>query len=161
MWLSITTTIVPISSIMDIVILSIMGLILFYDLFYFNFYHKCLCMFNGILNNCPRFNVKLVYSIYFLISWKIFSIYMNLFGEVKGTSYDFVGFVDFLELDILANCSPCHYPIAMEGMLNGGLYVCIWCMVSTIDFLNFSFIYSHYSFVFDLWTPILLSLYFK
>jgi hypothetical protein len=49
----------------------------------------------------------------------------------------------------------------MEGMLNGGLYVCIWCMVSTIDFLNFSFIYSHYSFVFDLWTPILLSLYFK
>jgi hypothetical protein len=50
---------------------------------------------------------------------------MNLFGEVKGTSYDFVGFVDFLELDILANCSPCHYPIAMEGMLNGGLYVCI------------------------------------
>jgi hypothetical protein len=50
---------------------------------------------------------------------------MNLLGEVEGTSYDFVGFVGFLELDILANCSPCHYPIAMEGMPNRGLFACI------------------------------------
>jgi hypothetical protein len=47
---------------------------------------------------------------------------MNLLGEVKGTFYDFVGFACFLELDILANCNPCHYPIAMEGMSNGGLF---------------------------------------
>jgi hypothetical protein len=49
----------------------------------------------------------------------------ELLREVKGIFYDFVGFVSFLELDIMANCSPCHYPIAMEGMSNGGLFAYI------------------------------------
>jgi hypothetical protein len=55
---------------------------------------------------------------------------MNLRGEVKGASYDFVGFASFLELDILANCNPCHYPMQ-------------WKVCQMVDYLH----------AYDVWFP--------
>jgi hypothetical protein len=54
--------------IVKIVILSRMGLILIYGLSYSNFCHKYFLRSSAILNNYPKFYVKLVSNICLLIS---------------------------------------------------------------------------------------------
>jgi hypothetical protein len=49
--------VVLILGIINMVVLSVMGLILVIGLFDFNLYHMYLLRFGAILNNCPRFNV--------------------------------------------------------------------------------------------------------
>jgi hypothetical protein len=49
--------VVLILGIINMVVLSVMGLILICGLFYFNFYHMYLLSFGAILNNFPRLNL--------------------------------------------------------------------------------------------------------
>jgi len=63
---------------------------------------------------------------------------MNLFGEVESTSYDLVGFLKSTKLGIIAQLVV-HSPTIVKGInSNGGVTICIYCMVSTMDFFNFS-----------------------
>lgn len=53
----------------------------------------------------------------------------------KGISLSFVVFASFVEFNILAQLVV-HYATKGLGKSNGGLVVCIYCMVSTIEFFN-------------------------
>jgi hypothetical protein len=59
---------------------------------------------------------------------------MNLLGEVEGTSWGFVGSA---ELGILTQLAV-HCPAEGVGKFGGRLVTCMYCRVSTIDFINFS-----------------------
>jgi hypothetical protein len=56
----------------------------------------------------------------------------------KNISYGFVGFVDFLELNMSAQLVV-HFLVIVKDMLGGGLAAYICCMVSTISFFNLFF----------------------
>jgi hypothetical protein len=63
---------------------------------------------------------------------------MNLLGEVEGISYDLVGYARSIELGIIAQLVV-HSPIVVKGInSNGRMTTRIYCMVSTMDFFNFS-----------------------
>jgi hypothetical protein len=72
---------------------------------------------------------------------------MNLRGEVEGISFGFVGFVRSIELGILAQLVV-HSPTIIKGMLSDVLITYIYCMVSTIGFFNFYFVFlNNYNFI--------------
>jgi hypothetical protein len=64
---------------------------------------------------------------------------MILLEKVEGISLSFVVFASFVEFNILAQLVV-HSPTKGLGKSNGGLVVCIYCMVSTIEFFNLSLI---------------------
>jgi hypothetical protein len=61
---------------------------------------------------------------------------MILLGEVEGTSWSFVGSINFAKLGILAQLVV-HFPTKGLGKSDGRLTTCICCMVSTINLFNF------------------------
>jgi hypothetical protein len=60
---------------------------------------------------------------------------MILLEEVEGISLSFVVFASFVEFNILAQLVV-HSATEGLGKSNGGLVVCIYCMVSIVEFFN-------------------------
>jgi hypothetical protein len=137
MWLSIAIVVVLMSSITNVVSFSFTCLTPFYGWSYFSFYHKYYFRLGAILIKCPKIQGKIGFE--HLLTYILKNVLHKSNFTWRGRRYflRLFGFVGSMELGILAQLVV-HFPIERVSRSSGRLATYICCMVSTIDFFNFS-----------------------